>query len=628
MCGILGSFSHIIKKCEFDYFRAALDVLDHRGPDDDGIEQILINKGRLLFGQKRLSIIDLSIDAHQPMQSSSGRYLLIYNGEIYNYRELKLLLISKNYKFKTNSDTEVLLTAWEEWGVDCLHKLKGMFAFSIYDKFTKEIFISRDAFGIKPLFYSLNENKFTFASEINALLKINKDRQFKANEKIAYNYLVHNTYDFSQETFIEDIFTLEPGSYLIYDINSKRIKEIKNWWQPKYTFKDYYSYEDSVEKIRELFLSSLKLHMRSDVPIGAALSGGIDSSAIVCGMRYLYPKENIHTFSYVASDKKINEEKWIDFINDHTKSIPHKITIDNDRIIYDLDNLINAQGEPFGSTSNYAQYCIYQKVQACGIKVILDGQGADELFAGYNGYVGSRILSLIEKNDLKKAFDFILKWRNSPNRSIYLALKEYARVSLPNKLYAKARFYQGRNFKPNWLNMNKILELKINCNEEREQKEDFFRGRRVTECLINAVNKRGLRSLLRNADRNSMHFSIEGRVPFLSCDLAEYVYSLPEEFLISQNGTTKYIFRDAMKDIVPDKILNRKDKIGFETPQLMWIKNNKNKFRTKIEELSSNNDLINKNILKKYDNILSSGKDINQAWRFINYAIWHNQFIC
>lgn len=622
MCGILGCVSsNSISKVKFSN---ALELIEHRGPDHADYRVCPIGDLEVALGHTRLSIIDLTADASQPFYSACERYVLIYNGEIYNYKELKAELISLGCEFFTESDTEVLLNAWIYWGKGALRKFIGMFSFAVLDKKAGKITLVRDAFGVKPLFYTFYDQELFFASELPALLKL-RGVKVQADAQAAYDYLVHGDYDSSNRTFVEGVKHLKPGHYLDFDISSRTLSELQSWWQPDLSVCSNLSFDEAKDKLRNLFLQSVGLHLRSDVPLGAALSGGIDSSAVVCAIRHLEPEMPIHTFSYIASDEAISEEKWVDKINDYTAAIAHKVKASSDDLSGDIEKLLTAQGEPFGSTSIYAQYKVFQLARQTGIKVTLDGQGADELLAGYIGYPGERLLSLLEQKKFFEVHKFAKKWGSQPGRSYWLALRYLGRLILPDYLYRIARKLLGRDFYPNWLNLEVLREKGVNFKENRIVLEEKNKGNRVRETLARSLQHRGLPSLLRHGDRNAMAFSIESRVPFLTIPLAEFLLSLPEEYLVSDSGITKHVFREAMRGIVPDSHLDRKDKIGFETPQAEWVAEIEEEIRNWIADAPEIAFINKKEILKEM-NLITKGKVSfsAQVWRWINYLRWYS----
>ena len=612
MCGILATID-IKGKISQDVFEKALFKLNHRGPDDFGCETYdALNGNEVKLGHTRLSIIDLSRSGHQPMSTRDGRLTIVFNGEIYNYKEIREELKKKAYVFTTETDTEVLLNAFHCWGIDCLKKIVGMFAFVVLDRVNNKLVLVRDAFGIKPLYYAFKDKSLICASEIGAISALLKDKP-KPDFQSAYDYLVHGEYDSSERTFIDGIKTLRPSSYIEYDLITNILSSPKRWWTPVIKENKNIIFEEAVKKVRELFLESVKLHLRSDVPIGAALSGGVDSSSIVCAMRFLEPSQPIHTFSYIAKGTNKSEEKWVNIVNEFIGAIPHKVTANSEDLLGDLEVLIKAQGEPFSTPSIYAQYRVFKEAKEQGIIVMLEGQGADELLAGYSGYPGERIQSLLEENKPLKAFRFLNNWSKYPGRKKLQGLLYFGIKLLPKFAFRVARGFMGRSFEPNWINIHYLKKQGVLTFENRAALTSENKGRRVIERLSSSLMNRGLSSLLRHGDRNSMHFSIESRVPFLTIELAEFLYSLPEEYLISLSGETKSIFRQAMKNIVPMEILCRKDKIGFDPASENW----KSLYLREILDICQNHKFSFMFNQKKLNNLTEP-----QLWRILNYLIF------
>ena len=623
MCGILGGWwLNDYKNYDFKIHNA-LKQIDHRGPDDKGYEKFHLEEGLLALGHTRLAIIDLSSSGHQPMTSQDGKITIVFNGEIYNYKELKKELLQFGYTFITDTDTEVLLIAWRHWGHHSLVKLIGMFSFAIFNKADNSLTCVRDAFGIKPLFYTFEDGNFYFASEI-ASLKALKNRNLELNIQASYDYLVHGVYDSKETTFFKGIKHLLPAHILKIDLLKNKVIEHKKWWSPTIRENRSINFKDAVEEVREQFLSNLKLHMRSDVSIGAALSGGVDSSAIVCAMHHIEPDIPINTFSFIAKGNKVNEEKWVDLVNKNVNAIENKISINSNDLIKDLDKLIISQGEPFGSTSIYAQYRVLECAKESGVKVMLEGQGADELLAGYDGYPGSRLRSLVEKGNLLGAYEFLQNWSEWPGRSKTVAIKKLISDLMPHSTQGILRSLNGMPPIPKWLNTQVLIDEEIYCQHPKQKYEITESGRRVIAELANSLNSRGLPHLLRHGDRNSMAFSIENRVPFLTIPTADLMLSLPESYLISSKGETKSIFRAAMKGIVPDEILYRKDKIGFETPELQWMVEHEKLFTNWLKE-DLNLPFINQiEVMKSFKDIVNGRKAFSwQAWRWINFYRWY-----
>jgi asparagine synthase (glutamine-hydrolysing) len=624
MCGIAGSFFSQKSDINNKLFRNALSSINHRGPDDEGIEQFeLLDNSEIYLGHKRLSILDLTPLGHQPMFSEDRRLVIVFNGEIYNFKEIRAELILNGFNFNSNSDTEVLLAGWQFWGESILNRLIGMFAFAIYDVQNDEIILVRDAFGIKPLFYSCDNNgNFCFGSEIQ-VVEIIRNTRSEINFQRVFDYIIHGIQDSPNGTFYRNIHHLPPASLLRFSINRRQILSINKWWLPSIKTNHSITFDEAAYKFRKLFLDSVKMHLVSDVSVGAALSGGLDSSAIVCAMRYLYPDMPIHTFSYIASnDDSLNEEKWVDLVNTHVNAIPHKIYVDSDEFNNDCEKLILSQGEPFNSTSIYAQYRIFQEARKCNIPVILEGQGADELLAGYEGYPGHRMKSLFEKISLKKLFSFAKNWKKQRS-GVKSPWKAFIGRLLPRVIHNYLIIKENSNTLA-VVNFNFIKDKGVILNTPSTNKYSYAYGNRVKESLVYSITEHALPSLLRFGDRNAMAFSIENRVPFLTIPLANFLLSLPEGFLISDDGISKSVLREALRGIVPDIILDRKDKIGFVTPMSEWLKifltTNRDIANPSIQVNGLFKDNLFFNVLKNELDDINSNKQT--IWRIINFSYW------
>jgi asparagine synthase (glutamine-hydrolysing) len=623
MCGIFGSFSQYGATTR-QAAETALHALRYRGPNDQGVESFTVGQGQLTLGHARLSIIDLSPGGHQPMQSADGRYVIVFNGEIYNYRELREEIRRHGRVFQTESDTEVLLACWEHWGTDCLSRLTGMFAFAVFDRRAETVTLIRDAFGIKPLYYYRDGESIAFASEIPALLPILNTKP-KLNLRRAYRYLAFGGYDDSDDTFYENILHLQPGHSLSVKLGSSGNGRPERWWLPSILERTDLSFKAAAEELRERFLTNIRLHLRSDVPLGSALSGGIDSSAVVCGIRHIEPDIPIHTFSFVARDSHVNEEKWIDIVNEQVGAVPHKVVVDLHELGGDLDDMIRAQGEPFGDTSIYAQYRVFKLARETGITVTLDGQGADELMAGYSGYPHRYVTSLLEKRQYHKIPSFLNNWAQWPGRNRKQALQMLSSLLVSDETKKFLRRIAGSERQPpGWIDSKWFEKHGIDIeNPEVSEFNPDANGRRLVEELRNALTNKGLVSLMRHGDRNSMRWSIESRVPFLTIDFAEFLLNLPEHYLLSPKGETKSIFREAMRGIVPDKILDRRDKIGFETPEQAWLKGQRKDIEKWLEGIDTLPFMNGPAARKKVADVIDGKQAFStEAWRLINFSRW------
>lgn len=628
MCGIAGGFwGHGNLDNEIDNRLAtAVAAMKLRGPNDQGYELHTTPTGVVALGHTRLSIIDLSSAGHQPMYTADQRLGLVFNGEIYNYRELRDELSVLGHTFVSDSDTEVLLAAWQEWGRASLSRLVGMFAFVVFDKVASKLTCVRDAFGIKPFFYTVEKGNFMFASEIPAI-KALKSEEITLDWQRAYDYLTHGDYDSGPRSFLAGVYHLMPGHILEVDIESGAVSEPEQWWRPSIEERNDIGFNEAAAILRENFLDNIRLHLRSDVPLGAALSGGIDSSAVVCAIRYVAPDLPIHTFSYIAKGSVVSEEAWVDRVNQHVSAVPHKVVVNADELARDLDDMILAQGEPFGSTSIYAQYRVFKLAKEHGVTVTLDGQGADELLAGYSGYPGRRFKSLVDQGQYCGAVSFLREWSRWPGRSLVHGIKLAIAELVDGQLYDALRRLNGTKKVPIWLNKALLENAGVRLTYPRQRSPYNRRGRRLAAELAFAVTARGLPSLLRHGDRNSMRFSVESRVPFLTYDLANFLLSLPEHYLISSTGETKSIFRAAMRGIVPDEILDRRDKVGFETPEKQWLLGMAPQIREWLSQDIQVPFLNQVEILKEFDLIVAGKKPFSwQVWRWINFIRWHANF--
>ncbi|MBN8450702.1 MAG: asparagine synthase (glutamine-hydrolyzing) [Candidatus Accumulibacter sp.] len=628
MCGIFGGVwrdgAHRLEAALSGSARA----LRFRGPDDNGQEIFILGAATIALGHTRLSIIDLTFGGHQPMHSADGLVSIVFNGEIYNYRELRSELKLLGHRFASDSDTEVLLTAWRQWGQDGLTRLVGMFAFVVFDRGQGTITCVRDAFGIKPFFYALEQGNFLFASEIPAIKELKRNKA-ELDWQRAYDYLVHGDYDSGPRTFLDGIFHLEPGHVLELDIASGRLAKPARWWQPQIAERRDLGFAEAAEQLRERFLDSIRLHLRSDVPLGAALSGGIDSSAVVCAMRHVAPDAAINTFSYIARGSVVSEEGWVDRVNQHVGAVPHKVVVSANELAADLDDMIQAQGEPFGSTSIYAQYRVFRLAREQGVTVTLDGQGADEMLAGYNGYPGQRIRSLLEQGSYAEAWHFLHEWARWPGRSRLAGAKRaVAELTQGTRLNGFLRRLNGMQALPAWINAAPLEEMRIVRRHPQVRSTQDESCRRLVAELALSLTQRGLPALLRHGDRNSMRFSVESRVPFLTRELADFLLSLPEAYLISPEGQTKHVFRAAMRGIVPDDVLDRRDKIGFETPEKEWLLGMAETVRGWLRVDLHLPFFLQAEVLKEFDLIATGKKPFSwQVWRWINFSRWYSRFI-
>ena len=570
MCGIAGliDFESISNP---EVMSSALDSMRHRGPDDSGHWAGRVGAYEVSLLHTRLSIIDTSSAGHQPMRSEDGRYVIVFNGEVYNFKELRKELLSAGVTFRGESDTEVLLATWQVWGSQCLDRLEGMFAFAIVDRLEQSLHLVRDAFGIKPLFIRASPRRLSFASDLSTL-RIVSGETFVESQRAMLNYLCHGRYDLGAETFFDDVMRLEPSTAIKIRLDSVPLMISSwQWWCPPIAESGPRTYGEAVEATRTLLEESVKQQLRSDVPVGVALSGGVDSSSLVGLVRRVEPDLEVQTFSFVSPGFTRDEEYWVDRVNEALGTHANKVHVSASMMMRDIDDLIRTQGEPFGSTSIFAQYCVYRAARESNVIVILDGQGADELFAGYSGYPASRIQSLIEQHRFGQLTRLLNSWPLYPGRSRSELLTALAAALMPHSASPWLRRQRAIRHLPSFIHSGVAEQVLWKTPVSLEGVREREKGRSLVGRLREACLDGDLQILLRHGDRNSMRWSVESRVPFLSTSIAELAFSLPEEFLLSPSGQTKRVLRDAMRGTIPSEVLYRRDKVGFETPERKWL---------------------------------------------------------
>lgn len=624
MCGICGiiNFDHT-PPSEIN-IKSMMKFMKHRGPDDDGL---FINEN-IGLGFVRLSILDLSPKGHQPMFDESGRFVIIHNGEVYNYIELRDELKKAGFIFRSDTDTEVILKSYIHWGESCLEKFNGMWAFAIFDREEKVLFISRDRYGIKPFYYYLDNNQFIFASEIPPILAV-LNKKSSPNYQVIFDYLVFNRTDQTEETFFKDVKKLQHGHCL--KITSNEIGMFgKDGWSnltPNVLLKKWYDLRKkvyavegfkSVEEFRYTFCSAVGLRLRSDVPVGVCLSGGLDSSSIVSILLKDYKKYDINTFSAIYNKGQFGDES--EYIEEFTPFLKNMYftSPSAETLLNDLNMFVRAHGEPIPSTSPYAQFKVMELAKE-HVVVTLDGQGADEELAGYHYFYGLFFKDLLLSARIFKLFREITDYLKI-HRSLY-GLKTFLYFLLPKDVRTRLRVtekgYLTNDFANEFSSNNTIAGTIYGSNSLKDALLDHFEYK--------------LEHLLKWEDRNSMWFSLESRVPFLDYRLVENLLAMDGKSKI-RNGMTKAILRDALKGILPEKIRTRKDKIGFGTPQDEWFRTEK--FQKIIFDLLNSSSMKKREIIdtdeaqKIYKQHLQ--RKINaskEIWKWIHLELWFREFI-
>ena len=604
MCGIAGIINLKNEDIERRQVLQMMSLIKHRGPDDDGI----FVDNNVGLGFVRLSIIDLSQSGHQPMFSQNRRYVIIYNGEVYNYIEIREELESEGYVFHTNSDTEVVLASFQKWGKKCLNKFNGMFAFVIYDTMNKDIFAARDRFGIKPFYYYLDEDELIFASEIKAILPFIKR---EANFEAISNYLLFNRTDYSSDTFFKGIKKLPHGGQL--EIHKNQVTYSK-WYNLK---ENIFNKEFRPKDFRSMLTDSIKLRLRADVPIGVSLSGGIDSSVITSSVLHDFALTDINTFSAVYDKTSpVDESEYIEEYREDVKNM-HFVSPNAHSLNDDLHSFIDAHTEPCPDLGPYIQYKVME-LASKSVKITLDGQGADEQLAGYHNFFSIYFLELLRKKKLRLLFKEVIKY--VVNHKSLDAFKYTLFYVLNPKIQ-------------NLLNKTRFPSVKKSFAKQNVHKyinRSLYKPQGLNDSLFSHFEYK-LEHLLRWEDINSMHFSVEARVPFLDHRLVESTLSSPPYTKI-YNGETKNILRQAYKDILPKKIVNRKDKKGFSNPRKEWLKSSKFQkiiFDIIYSESFKNRGVFDADIAKRqYQKHLQDKIDAsNEIWKWINLELWFRKFI-
>lgn len=605
-------------------------LISHRGPDDLGIEELESGNFSLSLIHTRLSIIDLSERGSQPFVSQDGRWRLVFNGEIYNFIELREELSLLGCGFRTSSDTEVLLWAWIRWGELALPKLRGMFSFVVFDLHEQTATAVRDSFGIKPLYFCLTDKAVGFASELSAVRKLLSGHD-SMDYKSAYEYLAFGLYDRGERTFFDGILSVRPGELAVVDFSGTSLHLNRRVWRQRPSVVSVNpNWETGKQMVRETLRRSVEIHMRSDVGIGVALSGGLDSSVLTALVRDIEPDAEIETFSFVSPGQASDESFWSDRVAVKLGTKQHIVSPSASQVSRDIDDVVKFQGEPFGSLSIYAQYAVYREARSAGLPVMLDGQGGDEVFAGYSGYVEFVLRSMISDGKLADAFIFLRNWSSYPRHSVSEAFLRLAGTYLPSSLGSIGAKAMGRTPIPPWLKVAVLAESGVYPRPPvlygypiQQPAGNRELAKRLSEALFSGE----MVNLLRHGDRNSMRWSIESRVPFLSDDVVALAQSLPESFLVSPSGLTKNILRHAMRGLLPDDVLFRRDKVGFEAPDLEWLREMASRPEVLLEGLELI-PWIDPDQARKYLLRVWEGKQhySHSVWRLINLAKWRKTY--
>lgn len=624
MCGIVGIVRFDEKPIKKTELQTMMQVIKHRGPDDEG----MFIDGHVGLGHVRLSILDLSSAGKQPMTDSTGRYTIIQNGESYNYIELREELQAMGYTFKTHTDTEVVLNGYIEWGESVLDRLNGMFALAIYDKEKQTLFIARDRFGVKPLYYHVGEGQLIFASEIPAILKALPGKP-KVNENAIFDYLVFNRTDQTEDTFFAGIYKLQHGCCMTLNVERMNVERkedlpIRKWYdlaehvrKLKVERMNDERMNDPKEEYMRLFKKAIELRLRADVPWGVCLSGGIDSSAITSTLIREMHQPDVHSFSAVY-----RKGCWADeshFIDEFKGIVPnmHYIHPDAEGLLAHLDDYVRIQGEPTPTVSPFALYCVLEEASKY-VKVILDGQGSDEALAGYEyipGLYYKTLFTHLKWGRLAKEIVQYAKLHKSWRHVKYMAF-----FMLPSKIRTKVRVMQRGYIDSEFVARHRDSVIA----------DKLYGANTMTEMLV-AHFEYKLEHLNKWGDRDTMAFGVEGRSPFLDKDLVEYSIALKDELKI-KGGYTKFILREVMKGIMPEKVRLRVDKRGFSVPMDEWYRTEG--FQKLVKEILESESFAKRGYFKPeeakklYERHLRGEVNVaKDIWKWINLELWFRKYI-
>jgi asparagine synthase (glutamine-hydrolysing) len=556
VCGLAGIVD-FARPVDAEEVRRMTACLTHRGPDDEGTWA----EPGVALGHRRLSILDLSPDGRQPMVDEHDRYRLLHNGEIYNYVELRVALEPHGYRFRTGTDTEVILAAYDHWGSSCVEHFNGMWAFALWDRERRELFCARDRFGIKPFYYRIDGARMAFASELKAFKRL--AIPIAANEPRVRDFLEHGLTDHTNETLFRGIQQLPAAHVLTFGREGARLER---YW----SLEDRSFEGDAVEAFRQLIFDSIRLRLRSDVTVGTSLSGGLDSSAIACVIDRLMRTEAEVTlpvgerqqvFTAYFDQPGLDERPYAEEVVRQTRSKSYMISFSPAELLDELPAIVEAQDEPFRSTSIAAQWFVMRRAREAGVKVMLDGQGGDEVLGGYDGYFGFLFGDLLLQGELRAVATELRAYRRLRGTGHARAIGALTRPFLPERLQwaARSRRRGARGLLHPDLRAEDV-DLPVSGNTF----PDRFRRR------LHLVLTRRLPELLRYEDRNSMAHSIEARLPYLDYRLVELMFSLAPHHLI-RDGRAKVILREALRDLLPERVLQRTDKVGFQTPEANWL---------------------------------------------------------
>jgi asparagine synthase (glutamine-hydrolysing) len=578
------------------------------------------------LGHRRLSILDLSTAGHQPMRDAAGECWITYNGEIYNYVELRAELAAAGHAFHTGTDTEVILAAWREWGERCLARFNGMFAFALFDRRTRRLFAARDRFGVKPLYlWSTPTGGLALASEVKQFTA-HPHWSARVNGQRAYDFLNWGLSDHTGETLFASVRQLRGGEFLLTSLEAATSASPQRWYElrPAPFEGDFAA---AAEQFRARLDDAVRLRLRSDVPVGSCLSGGLDSSTLVCTMRAQLGERAAarqNTFSAGSDVARYDERSFIAHVTAATCAINHATVPSVGGLLAELDAVTWHQDEPFGSTSIYAQWCVFRLAREHGVAVMLDGQGADEALGGYHGYFGPHLAGLLRHGRWPMFWREAAAARALHGQSLALQAQLVANELLPAAVSDRLRRAAGRTVRaPAHLDLNRLGAAPRSPHPPAVDLRTPIRSLGIAQ--LTALN---LPMLLRYEDRDSMAHGVEARLPFLDYRLVEFCLGLPEEHKIA-GGWTKRVLREAMRDRLPEAIRLRRDKLGFATAEEVWMRGpQRETFLQLVDQaVDDAGGILTPAAKLKARRMLAGEEPFGfLVWRFISFGAWLRRF--
>ncbi|TCR70054.1 asparagine synthase (glutamine-hydrolyzing) [Bosea sp. BK604] len=624
MCGLFGSIG-------FEPEPSRIDIVAHRGPDGRGWREFTSAAGPVALGHRRLAIIDVSEAGLQPMADASGRYHLVFNGEIYNYLELREEMRAKGEVFVGDSDTEILLRAYLLWGPAALTRLRGMFAFLIWDDHDKRLFAARDRYGIKPLYLAALPRGVAVGSEIKQLLGL-PGLSGRMNLPRIHDFLASGIADHTAETMFDGVAQVRAGEWVLVDASRPALQIRTERWYPAGAGHLRLSEDEAAEQFRELLTESVRLHLRSDVPVGSCLSGGLDSSAIVCLMAQMLGSDaKVNTVSACYAEKSVDEKPFMDAVIAHAGTLPHFVFPKAEDVFQHASDITWHQDEPFGSTSIFAQWCVFAEAKRAGVKVMLDGQGADEQLAGYHGSFPYYLAGLMRRGALRQVVGTILDRKRDHGAPIGRQLAQALIPLLPAPLGQRVRQQHRALTQHDWLN-SEAIRTRGNPRGAQALANEVLGlppASDIRSLCLSLTYGFNLGMLLHWQDRNAMAHGIEARVPFLDHPLVEFTLALGNDHKIV-GAETKRILRHGMAGILPEAVRQRSDKLGFATPEQSWFRGPlRGLMQDGVEAtLKRYPDLLNAPGVRALTAEMLDGRrpvDFT-LWRIVNLGLWGERF--